>query len=503
MELKCVDAFRPAWNRWLDFADFRAMSMDVDGLSATRPVEFPVASPEEANAMFDTLTYGKGSAVLRMLEQYLGEETFRDGIRRYLEAHAYSNTETDDLWAALEAESGEPVGEIMSGWIYQGGYPQIDVTETESGYRLVQSQFRFLGRGEATWEVPALYRTDTSGGRIVIGDEPVDIPGDGGLLLNRGGDGFYRVNYPTETLQDLAAEFDDLEPAERYTLIADMWANVLAGEAPAANFMALVAALEEEDQPAVWGVAIAGLGELNRVIVPEDRPALQALVRDLVGPKADELGWEPVGEESDLTRKLRGLMLRTLGTLGNDEATRDKARSVFGQTLEDRDSVDADVCDAATSIVAANGGGEEFERFLRLRDDAVRVLRAAAAVPDEETAARLVEMVLVGEVRSQDANWLLARLLGHRETGPLVWELVKANWDGILESMPPQNRRRMLDLIMYRSEPELAVDIEAWLAENPIGGADKYTEQQMERLRVRVGLRQREAERIGDTLRKS
>jgi len=509
MELKCVDAFRPAWNRWLDFADFRAMSMDVDGLSATRPVEFPVASPEEANAMFDTLTYGKGSAVLRMLEQYLGEDTFRNGIRRYLKAHAYSNTETDDLWAALEAESGEPVGEIMSGWIHQGGYPQIDVTETESGYRLKQSQFRFLGGGEATWEVPALYRTDTSGGRIVIGDEPVDIPGEGGLLLNRGGDGFYRVNYPTETLQDLAAEFDILEPAERYTLIADIWANVLAGEAPAANFIALVAALEEEEQPSVWGVAIGGLGELNRVIAPEDRPALQALVRDLVGSKADELGWEPHGEESDLTRKLRGLMLRTLGTLGNDEATKAKARSVFGQTLEDRDSVDADVCDAATTIVAANGGGEEFERFLRLRDDAdspqdeVRFLRAAAAVPDEETAARLVEMVLAGEIRSQDANWLLARLLGHRETGPLVWELVKANWDGILDSMPPQNRRRMLDLIIYRSEPEIAADIEAWLADNPIGGADKYTDQQMERLRVRVGLRQREAERIGDTLRKS
>jgi hypothetical protein len=112
-------------------------------------------------------------------------------------------------------------------------------------------------------------------------------------------------------------------------------------------------------------------------------------------------------------------------------------------------------------------------------------------------------MVLGGEIRRQDANWVLARLLGHRETGPLVWELVKANWEAILDAMPPQNRRRMLDLIIYRSEPEIAADIETWLAEHPIGGAEKYTEQQMERLRVRVGLRQREGERLGDTLRKS
>ena len=109
-------------------------------------------------------------------------------------------------------------------------------------------------------------------------------------------------------------------------------------------------------------------------------------------------------------------------------------------------------------------------------------------------------MVLAGEIRSQDSNWLLARLLGHRDTGPTVWELVKENWDGILNAMPPQNRRRMLDLIQYRSEPEIAKDIEAWLAEHPIGGADKYTEQQMERLRVRVGLREREGERLGEVL---
>ena len=127
-------------------------------------------------------------------------------------------------------------------------------------------------------------------------------------------------------------------------------------------------------------------------------------------------------------------------------------------------------------------------------------MRAAAAVPEKETAARLIEMIVAGEVRSQDANWLVARLLGHRDTGPFVWELVKANWDAVLEAMPLQNRRRMLDLILYRSEPDVAADIAAWLEEHPIGGADKYTAQQMERLQIRVGLREREGERLGGLL---
>ncbi|MDX2342495.1 MAG: M1 family metallopeptidase [Acidimicrobiia bacterium] len=506
MELKCVDAFRADWNRWLSFAHFRSTSMDVDGLTSTRPVEFPVASPAEANEMFDTLTYGKGSAVLRMLEQYLGEETFRRGISRYLKKHAYANTETDDLWEALEAESGEPVGEIMSGWIYQGGYPQLDVTATEDGYRLEQRQFRFLGGGDATWQVPVLYRSGREEDRVVVDDGAVVPSTADNFLANRGGDGFYRINYPSEMLANHAEGFSDLAPAERYTLIADSWANVLAGNAPAQDFIGLVGALRGETEPDVWGAAIGGLAELSRVISSDDRPALQQFVRDLASGQAADMGWSPDEGEGDLQRSLRGLLLRTMANLGDDVAIQETARDVFDQSIEDRDSVDADVADAATAIVAAHGGRAEFDRFLELRAGAaspleeVRFLRAAAAVPDKETAGRLVEMILAGEVRSQDANWLLARLLGHRDTGPTVWCLVKEHWDAILASMPPQNRRRMLDLIMHRSEPDVAADIAAWLEQHPIGGADKYTAQQMERLQIRVGLREREGERLGSGL---
>ncbi|MEA2000292.1 MAG: M1 family aminopeptidase, partial [Actinomycetota bacterium] len=506
MELKCVDAFRPDWKRWLSFAHFRAKSMDVDGLTSTRPVEFEVVSPAEANAMFDTLTYGKGSAVLRMLEQYLGEETFRRGISRYLKKHAYGNTETDDLWVALEAESGEPVGEIMSGWIYQGGYPQLTVTPAEGGFHLGQRQFRFLGGGESLWQVPALYRSGTEESKVVVSDEVFVAAAGKDFLLNSGGDGFYRVNYPSELLDELAADLPELAAAERYTLIADTWANVLAGKTPAEDFMELVGALDGESEPDVWGVAVGGLAELGRVISSDDRPGLQRLVRGLVGEQAAEMGWVPTAGESDLQRQLRGLLLRTLGNLGDDPATQATARDVFDQSIASPASVDADVAAAATTIVAANGAVAEFDRFMELRSDAnspqdeVRFLRAAAAVPEKETAARLVEMILAGEIRSQDANWVLAVLLGHRDTGAAVWALVKENWDAVLASMPPQNRRRMLDLIMYRSEPEIAADIETWFESHSVGGADKFTAQQLERLRIRVGLREREGERLGTVL---
>ncbi len=506
MELKCVDAFRPEWNRWLSFAHERAHAMDVDGLESTRPVEYPVASPEEAEGMFDTLTYGKGAAVLRMLERFLGKEIFRRGIAAYLKKHAYDNTDTADLWEALEAASGEPVGEIMSDWIYQGGYPQLDIAKAEGGYRVEQRHFRFLGGGDSRWKVPALYQTDDDSGRLVV-EASSFIPTTGdSVLLNVGGDGFYRVNYPEPLLRALAAGLDNLQAPERYTVLADTWANVLAGATEAKDFLNLVGELDSEAEPDVWAAAISGLGELSRVVSSDDRPNLEKLVRDLVSPRVDELGWETSPDDRYQTRRLRALLLRTAGILGDDAAVQATARDVLDSLATDPGAVDGDVADAAVAVVAASGGAPEFDRMLQLRreaaspQDEVRYLRAAAAVPDKETALRLIDMILSGEIRSQDATWLVARLIGHRDTGRAVWERVKGDWEALLAAMPASHKWRMLDWIMYRSEPDIAVDIERWLRDHPIPGAEQITAQQLERLRVRVGLREREAPRLSRAL---
>ena len=143
MEMKATDAFRPEWMRWTGFGISRSAAFDIDSLEATRPIEFPVHSPEDAEAMFDLLIYEKGAAVVRMLEQWLGEETFREGIRAYLQRHAYSNTETHHLWEALEEISGRPVTTAMETWIFQGGYPVIEADDTH----LHQCRFTYTGEG--------------------------------------------------------------------------------------------------------------------------------------------------------------------------------------------------------------------------------------------------------------------------------------------------------------------------------------------------------------------
>lgn len=503
MELKCVDAYRPDWKRWLAFATSRNAAMDIDSLASTRSIEFPVGSPEEANEMFDTLTYGKGSSVLRMLEVYLGEDTFRDGIRLYLKTHAYSNTETADLWAALEEVSGEPVGDIMEGWIFQGGYPRLNVSRGDNGYAIRQEHFRFLGDGQDTWQVPALFGGSAEG-RMVVGGEAEAAPA-AEFRLNRGGQGFYRVQYDGELRDEVATSATTLPGEERYALVSDLWANVLAGDVPAADFLGLASQFRDETEPEVWGAIVGGLGELNRVVSSDDRPALQSFVRDLVSPAADRMGWQPEDGESDLDRRLRGLLQRTRGVLGDDRTTLPEAKALLEATMSG-ESVDGEVAAAALAIVAANGGREEFDMFVDAYrnaaspQDEVRFLQAAIAVPEQETAFEVLEMLTKGDIRRQDGAWVTARLIGHRTTGVGSWNWVKDQWDAVLGAVPPQSQRRILDWLPYRSEPDVAADIETWLADQPLAGGSKYVDQQLELLKVRVELRAREEGGLGDSL---
>ena len=504
--MKCIDAYRPDWKLWLTFSSDRVHSMETDALAATRPIEVPVASPEEANAMFDSLTYEKGASVLRMLEQYLGEEVFRLGVSNYLKENAYGNTDGDDLWSALADASGEPVKEIMDSWIFQGGFPLVGVDGEPGDYTLTQQQFRYLGEGDQLWKLPVVFRSSEGEQRMLIEGGSASVAAGDDLVVNAGADGFYRVAYSPELRAGLRKRLPTLSGEERYAAISDAWADVLKGGSDAADYLRLVAGLGSESEVDVWQRILAGLSELDRIAPPDVRPALQAFVRDLVAERADAMGWKPVGGEDDRTRKLRGTIIAALGVLGDDQETQATARLVFEESRSAEGLVDAEVANAALGVVAANGDYDDFERFLAISNDSevpqevVKFLRAAASVPDQAAAEKLFQMILDGDIRRQDAFWMVAIMLGHRENGPRVWEMMKESWDAMLEQIPPATGRRILELIPNRSEPEIAADIAAWLADHPIKGGEMFAQQQLELLKVRVGLREREANRLGEAL---
>ncbi len=513
MEVLAVDAFRPEWQRWVSFGVEREAAMAVDGLHSTRPVEFPVGRPEEAQGMFDVLTYQKGGSVLRMLEQFVGPDVFRDGIRDYLSTHQYGNTETADLWDALERSSGRAVRSIMDTWIDQGGYPLLRVDEDGS---LAQTAFSYHGEpggaiGHA-WQVPVLTRSldDRGAGPASVLMDTMTLPTgtdgtDGAhLLVNAGGSGYYRVAYSTPTVELLAGRVAELAPLERYNLVSDTWATALAGRAPLADLVHLARALADsaEDDPSVWSVVLGAVGLFERVIPEGDRPVLATAVRSLLGPLHRGLGWDRRDEDGERTPSLRASVLRTLGTVGDEREVQDEARRRFtgGEAL------DPDTESAILDIVAVTGGEAEYESYLaRYRSPANpqeenRYLYALASFNDLALATRTFELA-TSEVRTQNAPFLIQLLLANRVIGPPIWNRVTEDWDALVATFPSNILPRMLEGVRGLCNPAaLAQRVTRFVEDHPLPAGGRTVEQILERLAVNVAFGEREGAGLTGTM---
>ncbi|MDE0138111.1 MAG: M1 family metallopeptidase [bacterium] len=509
MEMKAVDAFRPEWKRWLEFAAAeRPWAFKTDELAGTRPVEFEVRSPAQAEGMFDGITYGKGSAVLRMMEQYLGEEPFRAGVESYLRRHAYGNTETRDLWESLDDSSGRPVGEIMDTWILQGGYPQLTVGITDGGLSLEQSRFLLIPdpADTRTWKVPVRLRGMAGGDpfetSVLVERSRITVPLDGPVdwvIANAGGHGFYRSRYEETLLDALVDRLQLLDPVERFVLVDDAWTFVEAGRSGVSGFVSLASAFREEQEQAVWGALLGAIAAIGHHLVTDDaRPRYERWVAGLLAPLADRLGWAPAAGETDLVRRLRGRVIDALGRMANLPEVVERAGSVYERRLANPTSVDPEVAGAVISVCAAHGDAETYERFLdrhrtvRNPQESLKYLRALASFDAEDAVDRTFELIEDRTVRNQDTSWVLARMLANRGTGSYAWSKFKDRWDTVLEIAPPMTQSRIADGFPALSHPEVAADVAAFLAENPLPHAAKAVEQKLERLSALVQMRERE-----------
>ncbi|MGQ0617690.1 MAG: M1 family metallopeptidase [Acidimicrobiia bacterium] len=521
MEMKCTDAFRPDWDRWTGFGLSRTAAFDVDALASTRPIEFEVVSPTDAEGMFDVLTYEKGAAVLRMLEQYLGEDAFRDGIRRYLSTHAYGNTETTDLWDAIESVTGEPVRHIADTWIFQGGYPVIGAEVR--GTRLELHQERFVltaaddGDGTvsgppAQWAVPVQFRygrgDQVTRGRVLLDDVRQDVPLDyepEWVLLDDGGNGFYRVRYSSAQLSGLGQRLDQLSPLERYCLVDNAFAAVLTGSTPAADFLEFARSFADDTDLSVWQRLAAALGALDRVVTGDAGARFQALVRGLAGPALHRMGPAPAEGENDRTRARRATLFELLGTVGDDDDVHARARLLLARTQSEPGAVDPAMAAAAVTVVAERGGVEDYEAFLeRSRaatnpQEEMRYLYALARFRDPVAFERMLELS-VTEVRSQNAPFLLRLALLNRHNGAVAWSFLSQRWAEVLERFPSSTIVRMAEGVRALDDPALAEEVHAFFAEHPVPQGARTLDQHLEKLGVNVAFRQREAQRLAAAL---
>ncbi|WP_298207423.1 M1 family metallopeptidase [Ferrimicrobium sp.] len=517
METSASDAFNPDWHKWESFGIARLGALNIDALPSTRPIEFPVVAPSDAENMFDPLTYEKGCSVIKMMEQYLGEETFKRGVRRYLNSHLHANAETEDLWSALEEVSDEPVTEMMNTWILQGGHPLVNVDALPSGVRLSQTPFRFLGEetdpiGEigASWLVPVVSRElNGTEHRLVLGQQDQLINADSGpVIVNAGGIGVYRTRYSPQVLPELCEHFGDLQMLERFNLIADTWAMVLSNQATLADAVQLFGHCVTETDPNVLQVISSSLGLLQRIALPEERPLVVQLASTVFTPVIESIGMVPADTDTPRTRVARSVAFTALGTIADDPDVRSQAMQWFREEMSGVGGPSGDLASAVLATVARHGDDSEFAFMLdRYRNpvdplDERRHLLALADFRQPSLINRLLPMVLTS-IRSQDGALVLNRVIANEAVGELGLDFAFSHFDDLLSRLPANHYDLAfgsLPTLVSPTSYQRSAQIFSFFDTHKLPAGERLLTQTLERYRVNLRLRDRYAGRLNSFL---
>ena len=374
MAARTTAKLRPEWSTSLATVKARDKAMERDALATTHPIVQHIETVEQASQAFDTITYEKGEAVIRMLEGYVGADGWRAGVRSYMRDHAYGNTTSEDLWKAVETAAAQPVRDIAHDFTQQPGIPLIridDVTcvDGTSEVRLSQAEFSNdrPGKTPLRWRVPVI--ASTLGGspvRTVVtdGKASVKVPGCGPVILNVGQSGYYRTLYEPAQFRQLVTKFPSVPPIDQLGLLSDARALGRAGLQPASDVLELTKAAPVEADPQVWG----SIADIYREIDDDahDDPARRATFRAFASkeltPVFARVGWSPRAGERDAVSILRNVLIRTLGELA-DPAVVAEARRRYEAQATDPSAVPGALRKSILAVVARNADVATWENL--------------------------------------------------------------------------------------------------------------------------------------------
>jgi len=370
MQYKAIERFHPQWHIWLHALDEKESAMDVDSRAGTHPIIEPIRDVLQADQAFDEITYDKGMAVIRMLENYIGPDAFRAGVRNYIKAHAYGNTVSDDLWQELDRTSPRPVTAMAHQFTLQAGVPLVNVAADARGLELTQGRFAIddTGRRNTRWEVPVTVRVPGNRqwqGRLDGANATaVPLSADATAVVNAGQAGYYRVRYAPAQLAALTREFARLQPADQIGLLNDTAALGSAGYQPLAGFLGIVTRMRPDMDPMALRTATTHLADLGLLYAGlPGNAAFSAFARGLLQRWLAHTGWTEATNESGNTRLLRTGLLQALGNVFDDPAVIAKSRDLFRTWRGRPDSLSADLRATVLDIVAVHADEQTWEQL--------------------------------------------------------------------------------------------------------------------------------------------
>ena len=513
MANKPLAAAHPEWNIDVDEADENRTALSLDSLKSTRPIHADVATPAQIDEAFDAIAYQKGAAVLRMLESYVGAETFKKGINRYLQAHAYGNATSEDFAKSIAGTSGKPVERILPTFVNQPGVPLLDVSiacaSNQTAVTLTQQRFLVDAShaGAGRWQIPICVKAPGRAAatcEVMTDDtQTLNLPGACApwVFANAGAHGYYRTAYPPDMLRAIAPRVaTDLSAPERLVLLDDEWALVRAGRHTAGDYLTLAAGFGREHASGVLEEVARRLGVIGEDLTAEAaRPGFERFVRSLLRPLFDEVGFAPAAGDNDDRRRLRAVLIGALGAIGQDPDVIARSRAALDRALAGGAPLDPTIAGAIVTAAVRGGDDTLFEALAAAADRAAspeeqyRYLYALGGFHDPALIDRGLQRALAPQLRSQDTAIYLARFLTNPAARPRAWAFVKQHW----AALEPKVTISGGDANLVRSlgsfcEAPAREDVAAFFAAHPLAGAARTLTQTIEQISNCVALREKQ-----------
>ena len=513
MSNKPVEKIKPEWNVGLDEVSDAGGTMNVDSLANTRPIHQAAETPAQIQELFDGIAYGKAAAVLRMLESYLGEETFRAGINSYLKQHEYANATAADFWEAQAKTSKKPVDKIMPTWVEQPGVPIVNVktqcAANSTKVELAQKRYyfdraKFNSPNDQLWQIPLCTKgsgNNTASPKCELlsnREQSFSLQGCSNWVLgNAGAAGYYHVGYEPEAVQSLAADAETkLSPAERISVQNDIWASVRVGREPVGDYLAFAQGLQSDRNRAVLEDVLGRLDYLDRYLVSDrDRDSYRAWLRGYLGPMMKEVGWEPKPNDSDEQKTLRARLFRALGYDARDPETLAEARNIAEKALADPFAVDHDLAQVALPLAALNGDAGFYDKLLaalkntKSPEEYYTYFFTLPRFTDPTLLERTLDFAISPDVRSQDALQLVTSVLDNPAGEKLAWDFIRTHWPELEKAGGPFASAEVVGATSVFCDPGMRDQVTEFFSAHKVAAAERTYKQSIERINNCVELK--------------
>ncbi len=496
MEAIAANGTYPEFEQWSEMNLSRSAGLAVDSLKNSRPVEFEVETPEQAEEMFDVLTYEKGSTVLRMFEMFVGEKVFQSGVQEYLNKYKFKNTHSSDLWDCLTDESKVPLNKMLPTWIKQPGFPIIEVKKVGEKFILTQSKFLIDGTtDDSLWEIPINVRFLDSGKTktAVQNLKTLELESLGEIpFINNGGWAFYHVVYDPEIFELIKENFNELNSLEKYRLLEDTWKSVTIGKFSINDFLDFLPLYKSESDPNIWSYISGIISSLSKILPAEKNDSFVKYFNKFIEVAKNDLGREISKSDSMEVKELRAIVNKLIGSIENEKSFinyySEKFKNGSIDSIEDGSLFNTTLY---LSALDPEIKIEQFlEKFLNAGSPQIegRYRAILGAVRDPNSGKVIVESMLNGTIRGADCPYILASMITNKVNGKDSWSVIKDNYKDLLSVMPEWTASRILSGLDSIYDQKLGDDIKSFILKNPLPSAEKVMAQKLEKLEANMEL---------------